>query len=99
MTMKDFRALTWTLVYTYGDDKKGFKVFGCSVPNVAIVHDRSKGKQTKISYRVDRRATDSPSQVVKWINSREKNRFVGSGAQVGDRVKAPRSVEITLHRR
>lgn len=82
LTVKQFRALTWQEVYSYGDTNKGFKVFGCDLKGVSIVHDYAKGKKTKISYRVAGRSTDSPAQCVKWFNSYQKNAVERSGAQI-----------------
>lgn len=100
MNMKEFRALTWTRVYEYGDDKKGFKVFGCSLPDFTIAHDYQKGKRTKISFRVARRTTESPSVAVKWWNARQKLLATQrSGTEIGNSPKAPSDVEIAVHRR
>lgn len=100
MNMKEFRALTWNEVYLYDDDKKGFKVFGCGLPDFTIVHDYQKGKRTKISFRVARRTTESSSVAVKWWNAHQK--FLAaqrSGTEAGDSSKAPGNVEIAVHRR
>lgn len=80
ITLKQFRALEWRQVYAYGDEKKGFKVFGCDAfPGITVTHDVAAGRVHKITYRTHKRTTTSPSQAVKWHN--HYARIAAGGAQ------------------
>lgn len=74
ITAKMLRDAEWLPVYTYvGSGKSAsFRVFGCHIPNITIVHDYltkcNNSRKVKISYRVFGRTTDSPIQAVRLYN-------------------------------
>lgn len=80
LTIKQFRTFKWDLVFSYGDTNKGFKVYGCGVKDITITHDYKKGKVAKITYRVAKRTTESPTQAVKFYNAVQRGRTQAPGS-------------------
>lgn len=66
LSMSAFRALQWKEVYHYEGQNVSFKVFGCDLEGLVIVHDAKPRK--KVTYRACGKSTDSPSQAVKIYN-------------------------------
>lgn len=75
ITLRQLRAATFVPVYDYAGRTRGFTVFAAGdMPGLTVTHDRLPGSRVRITYRVDGRTTDSPSQVVRMWNEKEKKR-------------------------
>lgn len=85
ITIKQFRAMTWKKVYEYAGKVNHFETYSCeALPGVTITHDFKKGKPTRITYAVGKRRTESPSQLVKWINAIERQEEIRRRQGIAD---------------
>lgn len=74
ITARQLRTQKWNKIYVYPGFSGGtsFEVYSCNIKGITVTHERRGKGKVKISYRVGKRTTDSPTQAVRWWNENER---------------------------